>query len=171
MKKRLIVDMDGVIADIYGQFLKFEFENTKKLRDPSSLIGKLEHEAFEHHDTYINTVNFFFDAAPIVDSVQVLEKLNSKYDLYIVSSAMQFPLSLIEKLQWLQKHFSFIHWKKIVFCGSKEIVQGDIMIDDHFKNLDFFAGKTILFSQPHNMNSSNGRHIRVNNWKEIEEIL
>lgn len=35
MKKRVIVDMDGVIADIYSQFLKYEF-NDLEIRETNS---------------------------------------------------------------------------------------------------------------------------------------
>ena len=45
------------------------------------------------------------------------------------------------------------------------------MIDDHFKNLDYFPGKTILFNQPHNQLSDTGRHTRVNSWYEIDILL
>ena len=46
------------------------------------------------------------------------------------------------------------------------------MIDDHFKNLNFFKGETsILFTQPHNALADNGRHKRVRDWQEIANIL
>ena len=108
---------------------------------------------------------------PIQGSIETVCKLNDVYDVYIVSSAMQFPLSLTEKINWLTKYFPFLSWKQIVFCGTKDIVYGDIMIDDHFKNLDPFKGQTILFTQPHNINKPIGNHTRVNNWAEIEAIL
>jgi len=78
---------------------------------------------------------------------------------------------LTEKINWLTKYFPFLSWRQIVFCGTKDIVYGDIMIDDHFKNLDSFQGQTILFTQPHNIDKPKGKHTRVNNWKEIETIL
>jgi 5'(3')-deoxyribonucleotidase len=59
----------------------------------------------------------------------------------------------------------------MVFCGSKKIVKADIMIDDHFKNLDHFEGETFLFSQPHNKLNNEHRHRRVSSWNEIEKIL
>jgi 5'-nucleotidase len=171
MKKRLIVDMDGVIADIYSQFIEYEFEELKVRQELNNLKGKSEEQAFINHDKYINSENFFLNAKPINGSIEALMKLNAKYDLFIVSSATQFPLSLLEKTKWLQKYFPFIHWKQIVFCGSKELINGDIMIDDHFKNLDVFKGQTILFEQPHNSRKQNANHIRVFSWREIEEIL
>jgi 5'-nucleotidase len=85
--------------------------------------------------------------------------------------ATEFPKSLTDKQLWLTEHFPFISWKQIVFCGSKDIIQADIMIDDHLKNLDNFNGETLMFTQPHNMKITDHRHQRVNSWAEIEEVL
>lgn len=170
-KKKLLIDMDGVLSDIYDQFIKYEFKDIGLTQSLNDLTGKLEREAFKYHDKYVNSENFFYSAIPIRDSIETVQRLNNLYEVYIVSSAMQFPLSLQEKINWLTKHFPFLSWKQIVFCGTKDIVCGDIMIDDHFKNLDTFNGQTILFTQPHNRDNPTGKHTRVNNWKEIETIL
>jgi 5'(3')-deoxyribonucleotidase len=74
---------------------------------------------------------------------------------------LEFPLGLPEKHEWLAEHFPFISWKQIVFCGSKAVAQGDIMIDDHYKNLDHFEGHSILFTQPHNKGHDDKGHTRV----------
>jgi 5'(3')-deoxyribonucleotidase len=103
--------------------------------------------------------------------MEIVAELNKNYELFIVSSAMEFPQSLPEKLEWLNEHFSFLGWQQIVFCGSKAIVDADIMIDDHFKNLDLFKGTTILFTQPHNQLKNAGRHKRTDSWQEIAGVL
>jgi 5'(3')-deoxyribonucleotidase len=60
----------------------------------------------------------------------------------------------------------------MVFCGSKDIIHADIMIDDHFKNLNSFSGEfSILFTQPHNAHAEPGRHKRVHSWNEIASLL
>jgi 5'-nucleotidase len=171
MKKRLIVDIDGVLADIYGQFRKFELEDFGHNQDLSKITGKLEEEAFVNGEIYMATQGFFRHAAVIKGSVEAIEKLNQTHDLFIVSAATKFPNSMAEKQEWLLEHFPFITWEQIVFCGTKEIIKGDIMIDDHFKNLDKFYGQTILFSQPHNLNRIENGHSRVTNWKEIIKLL
>ena len=163
--------MDGVISDIYSQFIKYEQEDLGITQTTANFIGKLENEVFTNHDNYVTSKGFFFDAKPILDSIEVVRQLNDKYDLFIVSSAIQFPNSLQEKLDWLATHFPFINWRQIVFCGSKSIVCGDIMIDDHFKNLDNFNGQTILFTQPHNFGKDAKRHTRVETWAEIAKML
>jgi len=163
--------MDGVLADVYSQFWKYEKEHLGIVQEAASAIGKTEQEAFKHARTYVNTPGFFLGAPVIPGSVAVVERLNRQYDLYIVSSAMEFPLSLYEKYQWLQQYFSFLSWEQMVLCGSKKIVHGDIMLDDHFKNLDHFNGKTLLYSQPHNMMKDPGKHVRVADWQEVERVL
>ena len=171
MKKRLIVDIDGVLADIYGQFRKFELKDFGHNQDLYKITGKLEEEAFVNGEIYMATQGFFRHAAVIKGSVEAIEKLNQTHDLFIVSAATKFPNSMAEKQEWLLEHFPFITWEQIVFCGTKEIIKGDIMIDNHFKNLDKFYGQTILFSQPHNLNRIENGHSRVTNWKEIIKLL
>ena len=120
---------------------------------------------------YILTSGFFRNAPIIQDSQDVLYRLHQVYDVYVVSSAMEYPRSIVEKYEWLQEHFPFISWQKMVFCGSKNIVRADIMIDDHLKNLDYFIGVTYLFSAPHNHFESSSKHIRVHSWRQVAEIL
>ncbi len=170
-KQRLIVDMDGVLADVYSQFLKMEEEEFGIRQPRENLLGRPESEVFKHERKYVATKGFFRNAPVIDGAVAAIKELNDKYDLFIVSAAMEFPLSLPEKLEWLKEHFPFLTWHQFVFCGSKTIIKGDIMIDDHFKNLDYFTGKTYLFTQPHNYNQDNKHHTRVSSWEEILGIL
>lgn len=163
--------MDGVLADVYSQFISFEEKESGIRLSIDSLLGKEEYEAFKNGRKHVNSPDFF-RLAPLMDgAVEILKALNEKYDLFIVSAAMEFPNSLIEKYGWLAEHFPFITWKQIVFCGSKTIVQGDIMIDDHYKNLDYFNGRRILFTQPHNYGHDNRGHTRVNSWTDIAALL
>ena len=163
--------MDGVLADVYLQFIKMHAEETGQTLLMSALHGLAEFEAFPNGGKHVRTDHFFRSVPVIAGSQLVLEKLNDQYDVYIISSATEFPLSLAQKQSWLNEHFPFITWQQMVFCGSKKIIKADIMIDDHFKNLDHFEGETILFTQPHNILNNSHKHRRVNSWEEIGEIL
>lgn len=169
--QRVAVDMDGVLADVYEQFFRWDEKDFGKRRPLEEVVGVEERKAFPYINEYVHRRGFFRTAPVVRDSQQILAELNKSYDVFIVSAAMEFPQSLPEKLEWLNEHFNFITWQQIVFCGSKTIIDADIMIDDHFKNLDAFAGTTILFSQPHNQLKNEGRHKRANSWKEIASIL
>ena len=169
--QRLAVDMDGVLADVYEQFFRCDEKDFGKRRPLEDVVGVEERKAFPYINQYVFQKGFFRTAPIVEDSQQILEELNKIYEVFIVSAAMEFPQSLPEKLEWLGEHFAFIGWPQIVFCGSKTIVDADIMIDDHFKNLDGFSGSTILFTQPHNQLKNEGRHRRANSWKDIASLL
>lgn len=163
--------MDGVLADVYARFLSMHAAEFGEMLKPEDINGRPEGMAFRNARLYVNSAGFFRDAPLMADSQRILEQLNRRYRVFIVSAAMEFPNSLVEKQGWLNRHFPFITWQQMVFCGSKEIVNADIMIDDHFKNLDYFTGETILFTQPHNILAEPGPHKRVESWKEIEKLL
>ncbi len=163
--------MDGVLADVYAQFLRMEYEELGIKRSLKDLEGILEMEVFANAEKYVRSKGFFRTAPVIEGSIEGLRYLNDKYNVLIVSSATEFPDSLSEKLYWLNEHYPFITWQQMIFCGKKDSVKGDIMIDDHPKNLDYFDGKTIMFTQPHNAKMDNGKHIRANNWQEVINLL
>ncbi len=171
IKKRLIVDMDGVLADIYEQLIKREFEETGTKINRNETLGKTEIEAFPNCLKHVRQRGFFRNAPVMPSAINVLRKLNEHYEVFIVSSATEYPNSLEEKYYWLEEHFPFISWKQLVLCGTKIVIKGDIMIDDHFKNLDFFDGKTILFTQPHNHEKNDNSHERMHGWDEISTFL
>lgn len=169
--KTIAVDMDGVLADVYSQFIKLHALDFGKTFSLEEVSGVPELHMFPNGRKHVDSPNFFRQAPVIADSQRVLAQINEKYKLFIVSAAMEFPNSLLEKQWWLNEHFPFIKWQQMVFCGSKEIIRADIMIDDHFKNLDFFTGETILFTQPHNRYAEIGVHKRVDTWQDIATLL
>jgi 5'(3')-deoxyribonucleotidase len=169
--KRIAVDMDGVLASVFDQYIKYHYAETGELKTIKDGLGKTELEPFPHGKRYLHSKGFFRTLPVIPGSREVLEKLTNHYEVFIVSSATEFPQCLPEKQAWLNEYFPFIGWEQMVFCGVKTIIQADIMIDDHFKNLDPFPGKTLLFNQPHNQLAHDGRHTRVFNWMEIDDLL
>jgi 5'-nucleotidase len=169
--KRISVDMDGVIANVYSQFIKMHAAEFGNVLSAGEITGMPEEAAFKNARKYVTSPGFFRTAPVMKDAPGILMKLNQQYDVFIVSAAMEFPNSLVEKQAWLNEHFPFIGWQQMVFCGSKEIIKADIMIDDHFKNLNHFTGETILFTQPHNQVADPLHHIRVSTWREIEKLL
>ncbi len=164
----IAVDMDGVLADTETHFIQYyETESGEKV-NRKSLLGIPENIAFPDKTAvrrYVHTPGFFRTLPLIPGGVSAIKKLMEDFDVYIVSAAMEFPLSLFEKKQWLEEHFPFISWTNIVFCGDKSIIKTDYLIDDHIKNLDHFSGIPLLFSASHNVNVHH--HKRLNNWEEI----
>lgn len=169
--QRVLVDMDGVLADIYPQMLDFEYNESGVRPSDQDMRGRLEESAFPSFQKIIRSKGFFRTVPVVKGSIEGLRYLNSKYEVLIASSATEFPNSLNEKYDWLNEHYPFISWKQMIFCGSKNSICGDIMIDDHVKNLNCFGGRKILFTQPQNVFIYDASLERVDSWKEIMNLL
>src|SRR5437870_5771646 len=117
--KRIAVDMDGVLANVYAQYIAWDERDTGVRKTLEEVRGKRELESFPHVRQYLYTEGFFRTVPVIADSQKVLSLLNEKYEIFIVSSATEFPQSLAEKQAWLSEFFPFISWRQMVFCGSK----------------------------------------------------
>jgi 5'-nucleotidase len=170
-RKSIAVDMDGVIADTAEQFITW-YEMKHGVRFTKEYLnGKSELEAFPNQAArkFVFEPGFFRGVPVMEGAKDAVVELMVSFDVYIVSAAMEFPQSLPEKYEWLQEHFPFVPWRNIIFCGDKSIIGTDYMIDDHVKNLDYFKGRTFLFSAGHNLHID--RHKRVNNWKEVLEVM
>jgi 5'-nucleotidase len=164
----IAVDMDGVLADTETHFIRYYEEESGEKVDRKSLLGVPENLAFPDKTAvrrYVHTPGFFRSLPLIPGGVYAVKTLMEHFDVYIVSAAMEFPLSLYEKKQWLEEHFPFISWKNIIFCGDKSIIKTDYLIDDHLKNLDHFSGIPLMFTASHNVHANH--HHRLNNWEEI----
>ncbi|NJN34614.1 MAG: 5'(3')-deoxyribonucleotidase [Saprospiraceae bacterium] len=171
MKKRIAVDMDGVLADVEAEFIIWHERETGIRLTRENMNGKPDAVNFPNIRKWVYTEGFFRNLPLMADSPSIMKELCEKYDVFIVSAAVEFPQSMHEKHDWLMEHFPFIGWQKMVFCGLKTIIKADILIDDHFKNLDTFEGETLLFNASHNAHADAGRHRRVMNWREIADIL
>jgi 5'(3')-deoxyribonucleotidase len=174
IRKRLIIDMDETIADSLPRQLEW-FERdapTPVLRD--QLQGQHLHQFVgeEHVDmvrSYAHHEDFFRDL-PLLDGAQeALEKLSEKYDIYIATAAMEFPLSFAPKYEWLRLHFPFISPMRYIFCGDKSVLKADYLIDDTAKHLEGFHGEGLLFTAPHNIHEDRFR--RVDSWSEVLALL
>ncbi len=171
--QRIAIDMDDVLADATLRFLEYLEERTGTRIEKAALWGKDWAEVTDiHRETireWLFEPGFFRGMQVIPDSQEVVRKLQERYEVFIVSAAMEFPLSLHEKLAWMGEHFPFIDWRYIVFCGHKYMIKADYLIDDHEKNLRVFEGKPLLFSAPHNANLTG--YTRVASWREVHELL
>ena len=173
--KRILIDMDDVMAETGLKILSTYNNLFDTNHSPHDFVGKSFESIFDIEKygivrQEIKKPGFFLDLEVKVDAPEVIEQLDQNYDVYIVSAATEFPNSLSEKVTWLNNHFPFIGWQKMVFCGYKHMINADIMIDDHTKNLDYFQGGTkLLFNAMHNQKVE--KYTRVSNWAEIAKIL
>ena len=171
---RICVDMDDVMADTLGEYLRRYNQAFDEEITPDDLAGKALREItppdrLELVRAIFHAEDFFEDLAVIPGSQEVLESLASRFEIFIATQAMAVPNSLGPKYRWLQRHFPFIPPTHYVFCGNKSILRAEYLIDDLPKNLLHFEGQGILYSAPPNLSATG--FVRVNNWQEVAEYF
>ena len=109
----------------------------------------------------------FLPTSKVIDgSQEALLELSRNHDIYITSAAMEVPSVVRGQVSsgW-KSTFPFIPPSRIVFCGDKNIVNADVLIDDRSRHFKGFRGTGILFTAPHN--ASEAAHLRANNWNDV----
>jgi len=171
---RIAVDMDEVIADSLTPLLAAFNSVTRRTVTPEEITLRGLHETIGEKDWPLFDripfrPGFFAELEPVAGSVEALEWLNQRAELYVVTAAMDVPPSFADKYDWLLKHFPFLSPQRFVFCGDKSIIAADYLIDDRSRHFKRFQGTGILFSAPHNARDLNLR--RVHGWPEAIELL
>ena len=166
--------MDEVIADAVAEHLHRYNRDFDENITPADLEGKWlwdivhrdRHPALER---YLRSEDFFAVLDVLPHAQRVLEALQSRYEVFIATAAMEVPTSFTAKYEWLGRHFPFIPPSHIVFCGDKSILRADFLIDDNPRQLRRFHGQGILFEAPHNIHVTG--FPRVKNWLEVEQMF
>ncbi|HDK5704164.1 TPA: 5'(3')-deoxyribonucleotidase [Staphylococcus pseudintermedius] len=173
MRTSIGIDMDEVLADTMGAILDELNRRTQLGVTIDQIAGKRIYEIMPEHTKEIRNIlasdGFFGRLNVMKDAQAVVKKLAKHYDIYIVTAAMDVPTSFHDKYEWLLEHFPFLDSQQFVFCGRKDIVATDYLIDDNPRQLGGHTGKPLMFSAPHN--EGNTDFERVNNWKEVEEYF
>lgn len=171
---RIAVDMDEVIADAFDKHLRQYNEQgganlTPEMVTEHGLGALIPLERREEFRAIPHADGFFADIELIPGSREALLELSRHHDIFITSAAMEVPGSFADKFQWLETHFPFIPPSRIVFCGDKNIINADVLIDDRSRHFKGFRGTGILFTAPHNV--AEPADFRAHNWNDVLEIL
>jgi 5'(3')-deoxyribonucleotidase len=169
--------MDEVMADAVAEHLlryNRDYRNSGDELTKADLHGKWMWDVVElaHHpalEAYLRSEDFFEVLNVMPEAQRVMLALQSKYEVFIATAAMEVPTSFAAKFRWLERHFPFIAPSHIVFCGDKSILKADYLIDDNPRQLRRFSGEGILYSSPHNVGVTGFR--RVKDWVEVEQMF
>ena len=90
------------------------------------------------------------------------------HEIFVVTATGYKTLrAKMEKV--LFRYFPFIPWSRVIITEKKQLISGDILIDDGSHNLTGGSYRKILFSAGHNrgFDETSIGAVRVSNWKEV----
>lgn len=142
-KKRLYIDMDGVLCNFKGAFEKDLLE-TPSQKYPQSRWG------------------FFLKLEPMEGAIEAFNLLKEHYDVWILTRpSFRNVNSLTEKAQWVWDYLGYDVVQKTIMAGDKSLLKGDLLIDDDNKaGQPEFEGEWLHFGKE-----------KFPDWKAVTDYL
>lgn len=127
-KNRLLLDLDGVIADTHRGAVE------------RGILTSTPSEWFWHEDDCGASVNdvfctpgIFRDAPLMEGALEAVYQLSETFDLWFVSAPWMTveALSWTEKAQWVDHHFGRKFKERLVLCTDKRLIPAVALVDDN----------------------------------------
>lgn len=182
MRRRVLVDMDGVIAnwgkqwdieleamDLGPQFPRHAEQTSFNLKE------NLSDEDAAIVDEIMACEGFYAELEEIEGAFIALRQiLRMGHDVRIVTSPwISNPTCASDKINWVRERLGEEWAKRVVITTDKTIVSGDVLIDDK-PSITGSAVPTwehILFDQPYNQGGTKRRILDWADWPTILEVL
>lgn len=178
---RILVDMDGVIADFDGEFLKRWRE-----RYPGQYYVPFDQRTtFYVKDSYPEELKplvaeivleptFFRDMIPISGAKEALLEMDHMgIEVFICSSPLSiYTNCVLEKYEWVEKILGEDWVKRIILTKDKTLVKADYLIDDKPEingAEDTPSWEHIIYDRPYNR-GANKRRLTWENWKAVLKL-
>ena len=110
---------------------------------------------------------------PKDEAIYYVKKLiDDGHRVYILTSS--YYKSIVQKMEHvLFKYFPYITWNDVIIAHDKQMVRGDILIDDGVHNHEGGNHIGILMDAPHNkwFDATANGITRMKTWKEIYRFI
>ncbi len=182
-KPRVLVDVDGVLAQFARGFLKLvnaQFGTEYKPEDVTEYdIGKSLGWSLERTEAAYRLISnherFADKLEPTPGADLAISWLLDYADLYIVTSPWWSNKTWVhDRNNWLWRHFG-IGASRVVHTAAKHLVRGDVLVDDKTSTCEEWRaawpnGVSVLWATPHNRRDLWDGQC-TNNWDHLIEIV
>lgn len=181
MKKlTILVDMDDTIENLseaWVSYLNGRYGTSVAASDISSWDISQAFSTLSKSEVYgaLKEAELWGAVKPLPGAVKYLKKLvEDGNDVFIVTASHPDTVG-VKMNQVLFRYFPFIPYQNVIISSKKQMISGDILIDDGVHNL---GGKYMgmLFTANHNRGVSDDElsalnAVRVDSWKEVYSLI
>lgn len=174
-KLTILVDMDDTIEQLLDAWLRCVNEKYGYHTVHEDIVQWDVSKAFPgltHEQVYSVILDnaFWKTVDPVPGAAEALERfIRHGHEVYIVTAtAYQSVVGKMDDL--LFRCFPFLDWDHVIITSHKQMICGDVLIDDGFHNLKGGNYEKILIDAPYNrmFDEKPEGMIRVYSWAEIE---
>ena len=169
---RILLDMDGVVADFMTLWLEQYNELTGEDIKLSDITGP-NATKFVGEPYLLKRIKdqcgFIRALKPLPGAIDGITKLHSDgHDIVFVSNGTNCPTSGHEKRDWLNFYFHR-QWRfaPLVLTYYKHYVRGDVLLDDMTKNLENLEHGTKGLLYHHKYNAQETGFERIYDWSHF----
>ncbi len=175
---RILVDMDDTIEQLLRAWLACVNEKYNRNVQYDDIVewnvAKF-YPGLTYEEVYgaILYDEFWDTVEPMPYASEALKHIiDMGHEVYIVT-ATPYESVYGKMKNHLFKHFPYLTWDNVIITSHKQLIKGDMLIDDGVHNLEGGDYIKVLMTAPNNKSydaKANGM-IRVHNWHEIEELI
>lgn len=170
----VLVDMDDTITDLLGAWIDMlnrrhgtnVMPNDVQQWDIAKSFPSLTKE--QVFDPLLCDSLWHY-VRPKEGAVETVERfIKEGHKVYIVTTSTYETLRT--KMDVVLFHyFPFLSWNNVIITGNKQMIKGDVLIDDGVHNLIGGEYVKLLMDAPHNhgFDAEGNGMVRVNSWAEI----
>lgn len=179
MKKlTILIDMDDTLenlCDVWIEYLNERYGLHVSKNDVNDWDMTLAFPMLLCREIYepLFEVNMWNRVKPLPGAVRYVNQLiKDGHKVVIVTASHQNSVG-IKLNHVLFKYFPIFTYKDVIITTQKQLINGDILIDDAPHNLEGGNYRGILMSAAHNRNYDAEGHgfVRAEKWKDIYKII
>lgn len=174
----ILVDMDDTIEQLLRAWVNRvnkKYERQVTVDEVTDWNVAAPYPGLTRKQVYdvISEKGFWKTVEPMPGASEALKHfMDAGHEVYIVTATNREHLQ--EKMdEVLFRYFPFLTWDQVIVTTRKQLIRGDVLIDDGIHNLEGGNYRKILFTAPHNRYYDAAAHdmIRVNSWEEIVPVI
>jgi 5'(3')-deoxyribonucleotidase len=180
VRPRLLLDCDGVLADFTGPCLEVlsrhmgqEYHREHVTHWHIKEVLSVPENIWDMTLAEMKLPNFCSSLPVFPGAVDAVQRLKAYADVFIVTSPLDGPYWAWERERWLLRHFD-IPPGRVVSTSAKQVVDGDILVDDKTQTLVEWekeqCGLSVQWVTPHNLHDG-WMGLSTCNWDELLGIV
>ena len=175
---KILVDLDGVCADLYGRLVEWYNRDYKDSITPEDIKSwTISPKYFpkassgEEIERYFNVPGFWMGLEPFEGCAEAVEAIQNMGHEIIIATAVpsHSELGFYEKCAWVNKYLPSVSHRNLVALKKKYLLDGDLLLDDGPHNIKQFHGQTCVMDAPYNRKVRS--NYRVKSWKSFKALV